>query len=58
MKVLNAGVGLMAVLALAGSVWGQALDAPKTDAPKAQVRGPQLPVRTFYLKPQALGPKP
>ena len=51
MKVLNSAVGLMAVLAVANlSASGQ--DAPKSDKAemsKVQVRGPQQPIRTFYL---------
>lgn len=53
MKCLHAGVGVMAVLALAGrGAWAQAADLPKSDKAemsKVQVRGPQMPVQTFFL---------
>ncbi len=59
MKFWQANLGVMAVLALAGpSVWAQAQDLPKSDKAemsKVQVRGPQMPVQTFFLK-NAPGP--
>jgi type II secretory pathway component GspD/PulD (secretin) len=51
MKFWNAGVGVMAVMALAGpNTWAQ--DAPKSDKAemsKVQVRGQLMPVQTIYF---------
>jgi type II secretory pathway component GspD/PulD (secretin) len=53
MKFWNAGVGVMAVLALAGpNMRAQAQDLPKSDKAemsKVQIRGQLMPVQTIFL---------
>jgi len=57
MKFWQASVGVIAVLALAGTI-ASAQDSPKSDKaemPKTTVHGPQMPVQTFFLTNAASG---